>query len=153
MRIQGILRDKGSDVHTIGSDRTVLDAVRELNRRRIGALVVTDAAGAIAGIVSERDILGATARAWETADGGTAVRDLPVSEIMTAEVIIATPDDGVDYAMGIMTQNRIRHLPILAGGRLAGIISIGDVVRAHLHEAAYENKMMRDYIRGGVSAI
>lgn len=153
MRIRDILRDKGTEVFTIGSDRTVHEAVRELNRHRVGALVVTGPSGAVEGIVSERDVLGEAARTWDDeGDSRKPVRDRPVSEIMTAEVIVATDEDDLDYAMGIMTQNRIRHLPVVSEGKLAGIVSIGDVVRAHLRQTSYENKMMRDYIqRGAVS--
>lgn len=150
MRIRDILRDKGSDVFTVGGDRTIHEAVRELNRHRVGALVVTGPAGAVEGIVSERDILHAAAATWDD-DGESRerLRDRRVAELMTTDVIVATPDDDLDYAMGIMTQNRIRHLPIVADGRLAGVVSIGDVVRAHLQQSAYENKMMRDYIQRG----
>lgn len=150
MRIRDILREKGGDVATIGAGRSVHDAVRTLNSRRIGALVVTGDDGSIQGIVSERDVLRNAAETWdETGDRVARLRDLPVVEIMTPEVICAVPDDDLDYAMGIMTQNRIRHLPIMEDGKLIGIISIGDVVRAHLQHAKYENRMMRDYIQGG----
>ncbi len=150
MRIRDIIRDKGGDVATIGAGQTVHEAVRELNRHRIGALVVTGDDGSVQGIVSERDVLRMAAETWD--DGGeraARLRDRPVVGVMTREVICAVPDDELDYAMGIMTQNRIRHLPIMDEGRLVGIISIGDVVRAHLREAAYENRMLKDYVRGG----
>ncbi len=89
---------------------------------------------------------------WDdSGDRVARLRDLPVVDIMTREVICAVPDDDLDYAMGIMTQNRIRHLPIVEDGKLIGIISIGDVVRAHLQHTAYENRMMRDYIQGGAA--
>ncbi len=150
MRIRDILREKGDNVATIGAGRTVHEAVRELNSHRIGALVVTGDDGSVQGIVSERDVLRMAAETWD--DGGdraARLRDRPVVGIMTREVICAVPDDDLDYAMGIMTQNRIRHLPIMEEGRLVGIISIGDVVRAHLSEAAYENRMLKDYVQGG----
>ncbi|MFO7586671.1 MAG: CBS domain-containing protein [Gemmatimonadota bacterium] len=153
MRIRDILREKGPDVYTVPADRTVHEAVRELNRHRVGALVVTGPKGAVEGIVSERDILHAAAATWDDeGDTRERLRDRPVADLMTTEVIVATPDDDLDYAMGIMTQNRIRHLPIVAEGRLAGIVSIGDVVRAHLRETSYDNKMMRDYIQQGAIA-
>ena len=125
------------------------EAVRELNSHRIGALVVTGDDGSVQGIVSERDVLRMAAETWDdSGDRVSRLRDRPVVGIMTREVICAVPDDELDYAMGIMTQNRIRHLPIVEEGRLVGIISIGDVVRAHLQHATYENRMMRDYIQG-----
>jgi CBS domain-containing protein len=153
MRLLDILAEKGTDVFTISGERTVHEAVRELNRHRIGALVVTGAGGRVEGIVSERDVLHAAAGTWDdTGEARERLRDRRVSELMTTEVIVATPDDDLDYAMGIMTQNRIRHLPVVADGRLVGIVSIGDVVRTHLRQSAYENKMMRDYIRQGAVA-
>ena len=150
MRIRDILREKGDKVATIGAGRTVHEAVHELNSHRIGALVVTGDDGSVQGIVSERDVLRMAAETWD--DGGdraARLRDRPVVGIMTREVICAVPDDELDYAMGIMTQNRIRHLPVVEEGTLIGIISIGDVVRAHLSEAAYENRMLKDYVQGG----
>ena len=150
MRIRDILREKGDKVATIGAGRTVHEAVHELNSYRIGALVVTGDDGSVQGIVSERDVLRMAAETWD--DGGdraARLRDRPVVGIMTREVICAVPDDELDYAMGIMTQNRIRHLPVVEEGTLIGIISIGDVVRAHLSEAAYENRMLKDYVQGG----
>ena len=150
VRIRDIIRDKGGDVATIGAGRTVHEAVRELNSHRIGALVVTGDDGSIQGIVSERDVLRMAAETWDDGGDRTArLRDRPVVGIMTREVICAVPDDDLDYAMGIMTQNRIRHLPIVDEGKLVGIISIGDVVRANLSQAAYENRMLKDYVQGG----
>ena len=150
MRIRDILKDKGGEVATIGAGGTVHESVRELNSHRIGALVVTGDDGSIQGIVSERDVLHAAAETWDDGGDRTArLRDRPVVAIMTREVICAVPDDELDYAMGIMTQNRIRHLPIVEEGKLIGIISIGDVVRANLSQAAYENRMLKDYVQGG----
>jgi len=150
VRIRDIIRDKGGDVATVGAGRTVHEAVRELNSHRIGALVVTGDDGSIQGIVSERDVLRMAAETWDDGGDRTArLRDRPVVGIMTREVICAVPDDDLDYAMGIMTQNRIRHLPIVDEGRLVGIISIGDVVRANLSQVAYENRMLKDYVQGG----
>jgi CBS domain-containing protein len=150
VRIHDILKDKGGEVATIGAGRTVHEAVRELNSHRIGALVVTGDDGSIEGIVSERDVLRMAAETWDDGGGRTArLRDRPVVGIMTREVICAVPDDDLDYAMGIMTKNRIRHLPIVDGGKLVGIISIGDVVRANLSQVAYENRMLKDYVQGG----
>jgi len=150
VRIRDILRDKGGEVATIGAGRTVHEAVHELNSHRIGALVVTGEDGSVQGIVSERDVLRMAAETWD--DGGdraSRLRDRPVVGIMTPEVICAVPDDELDYAMGIMTQNRIRHLPVVDEGKLIGIISIGDVVRANLNQVAYENRMLKDYVQGG----
>lgn len=149
MRISDILREKGHDVATIGTGSSVHEAVRTLNEHRIGALVVTGDEGSVQGIVSERDVLRTAAETWDSgAERAERLRDRPVTGIMTRDVICAVPDDDLDYAMGIMTQNRIRHLPIMEDGRLVGIISIGDVVRSCLSQAAYENRMLKDYVQG-----
>jgi CBS domain-containing protein len=151
MRLQDILRRKGAEVVTVGPDATVLDAVRRMNEHKIGATVVTDADGGVLGIISERDVLhmcgercGSSAEAKAAGDPWES----PVADLMTEDVIIALPEDTIDYAMGIMTQNRVRHLPVLEEGLLAGIVSIGDVVREILHEAEYENRALRSYIQG-----
>ncbi len=142
MRVQDILRRKGADVVTIGPERTVHDAIQLLVDHNIGGLVVTDADGSIAGIITERDIL------RESAERCEGLKQTKVEAVMTTDVIIGVPTDELDYVMGIMTKNRIRHLPVMDGDKLAGIISIGDVVNAHLHETAFENRMLRDYIHG-----
>ncbi len=154
MRLQNILRHKSGDVVTIAPDRTVHDAICEMNRHKIGAVVVTDETGEIHGIVTERDILRMCGeRCVHLDDPSLAGVDCPalVSEIMTTDLLIVVPDDTLDYAMGVMTSNRIRHLPVVDEGRLVGIISIGDLVKSHLSEAEYDNRMLRDYIGGAVS--
>jgi CBS domain-containing protein len=144
MTIRDILRQKGSEVVTIEPGRTVLQAIRRLVDHRIGALVVTRDYGSVVGIITERDIL------RESAEHCEHVHETRVRDIMTTDVIIGLPDDDLDYVMGIMTRNRIRHLPVLDGQQLAGIISIGDVVNAHLRRTEFENRMLKDYI-GGVT--
>lgn len=153
MHLSDILRRKGTEVHTVGPDVTVQEAISAMNRHRVGAVVVTDSEGGVAGIISERDVLrmygeegkpDASTRTVQSVDPRLA----RVADYMTREVIIALPDDTIDYAMGVMTQNRIRHLPILKDGKLSGIVSIGDVVREHLSEVRYENRLLRSYIQG-----
>ncbi len=154
MRVRNVLRHKGSEVVTIAPDRTVHDAICEMNRQKIGALVVTDETGEIQGIVTERDILRMCGeQCVHLDDASLAGTDCPmlVSEIMTADLVIAVPDDTLAYAMDVMTSNRVRHLPVLDEGRLAGVVSIGDVVKAHLSEAEFERRMLKDYIQGTVS--
>ncbi len=154
MRVRNVLRHKGSEVVTIAPDRTVHDAICEMNRHKIGALVVTDETGEIQGIVTERDILRMCGeQCVHLDDASLAGTDCPmlVSEIMTTDLVIAVPDDTLDYAMGVMTTNRVRHLPVLDEGRLAGVVSVGDVVKAHLNEAEFESRMLKDYIQGTVS--
>jgi len=154
MLIRDVLRHKSGAVVTIGPDRTVHDAICEMNEYRIGAVVVTDDTGEIQGIVTERDILRMCGeRCVHLGDPSTAGTECPglVSEVMTTDLVITVPSDTVDYAMGVMTKNRVRHLPVLDDGRLAGIVSIGDLVNAHLSEAEYDNRMLKDYIQGVVS--
>lgn len=141
MKIRDILRTKGSDVIQIGPDATVLDAVAILSEHRIGALVVTRDE-AIEGVVSERDILNLVAESPDT------LPDTPVSSIMTADVIVGVPTDDLDYVMNIMTNNKVRHLPIVDDGTLAGIVSIGDVVNEVRRSVEAENRHLKDYIQG-----
>jgi CBS domain-containing protein len=141
MRIRDILRSKGHDVITVSPDQTVLTAIRVLVEHRIGALVVRTADD-IVGIISERDVLNLAA-------GDPAkLASIPVSEAMTANVIVALPEDDLDYVMNIMTQNRIRHLPIMDDEGLAGMVSIGDVVNAVRRSVETENRHLKDYIQG-----
>ncbi|MGD2153200.1 MAG: CBS domain-containing protein [Gemmatimonadales bacterium] len=142
MRIKDILREKGSDVVTIVPGATVRDAIVRLNEHNIGSLVVTTENGVVVGIITERDILREVAERCEEAQAREVI------DVMTREVIIGVPEDDLDYVMGVMTKNRIRHLPVLSETGLVGIISIGDVVNKSLRETAFENRMLRDYIHG-----
>ena len=141
MKLRDILRTKGSDVIQIDPDRPVLDAVKVLTEHRIGALMVTEG-GDIVGVISERDVMNLMA---EQPD---ALTDTLVSDIMTTDVIVAVPDDDLDYVMNIMTNNKIRHLPIVDDGTLAGIVSIGDVVNEVRRTVESENRHLKDYIQG-----
>ena len=135
-----ILKAKGRGVVTIHPDRTVLEAVELLNERRIGALVVIGDDGAIGGIMTERDVLREVGRR-EARLSTRRVRD-----IMSTELVIGLPADDLGYAVHVMTENRVRHLPVMADGKLCGIVSIGDVVKAQRHETEFEARMLRDYI-------
>ena len=143
MRVDGVLKGKGSEVATIGPEHTLLDAVGELGRRRIGALVVIAADGSVTGIVSERDIVAAIAR-----DGASAL-ERAVRDVMTADVITCSPTDTMEQLMSAMTEQHIRHLPVLSGGALVGIISIGDVVKRRVAEIEDEATALGDYITHG----
>lgn len=142
MRIKEILRKKGSEVVTIQPDSTVHEAIELLVEHNIGGLVVTASNGSVVGIITERDILRASAKQSDR------LREIKVADEMTRDVIIGVPDDDLDYVMGVMTKNRIRHLPVLDESGLVGIVSIGDVVNAHLSQTEFENRMLRDYIHG-----
>lgn len=141
MRIRDILNQKGHDVVTIAPDRTVSQAVERLVEHDIGALVVEDE-GEVVGIVSERDVLRLGNRDPEL------WRDTPVAEVMTRELLVGVRDDDLDYVMEIMTENRVRHLPIVEDDELHGIVSIGDVVHASRRNVKAENRYLRQYIQG-----
>ena len=145
MNLQAILRVKGSAVHTIHLDASLDDVVRKLVERNCGSLVVcqpgSDGHGTIAGIITERDILKACA-----ARRGS-LTELKVADAMTHDVITGSPADSIEDTMGLMTERRCRHLPILDGDQLVGIISIGDVVKAHHDEVAMENHYLKSYIQ------
>ncbi|MDX1676004.1 MAG: CBS domain-containing protein [Longimicrobiales bacterium] len=141
MKLRDILRTKGSEVIQIGPDAPILDAVRVLSEHRIGCLVVTRD-GEIVGVVSERDVLNMVAARPD------ALADTRVADIMTTDVIVAVPGDDIDYVMNIMTNNKIRHLPIVDDGSLAGIVSIGDVVNELRRSVEAENRHLKDYIQG-----
>ena len=140
MKIRDILAIKGEHVHTIEPNRTILDAVVLLVEHGIGALLVRDAGGAVAGIISERDVLRVCR------ERSSALGTIRISDVMTKDLVICVPDDDIDYAMGIVTKNRVRHLPVMDDGRVAGMISIGDLVKARLDAVEYENRYLREYI-------
>ena len=141
MKIRDILRTKGNDVITVAPDQPVRAAVQVLSEHRIGALVVRSG-DEVNGIISERDVLNLVARDPGGVDGTS------VEEVMTRDVIVGVPDDDLDYVMNIMTENRIRHLPIVTDLGLEGIVSIGDVVNAVRRSVESENRHLKDYIHG-----
>jgi len=143
MRIREVLDRKGSSVVTVAPDRTVHDAMQILVEHNIGAVIVTRD-GSIIGILTERDVLRLGA-----ADPGS-LATTRVAEAMTKELVVGVADDLVDYAAGVMTSSRIRHLPIVDGEQLIGVLSIGDVVNALKQEKEVENRYLRDYIQGTV---
>jgi len=152
MQIRDILQNKGSDVVVIGSGQTIHDAIGRLNEHGIGALIVMGEDAEVVGIITERDILKECGQHCVRLEGTPAPEDAScptlVEDAMTHNLVIGVPDDNLEYVMGIMTKNHIRHLPIMDDKSLVGIISIGDVVNAHLKEKEVENRMLRDYIHG-----
>jgi CBS domain-containing protein len=140
MRIASLLESKGSAVVTIARDATVAQAVEALCERGVGALVVSGDGLAIEGIVSERDVV----RRLNDLRG--AVVNEPVTAIMSVEVRTCTPDDDTEALMAVMTEHRIRHLPVVSGGVLAGIVSIGDVVKARMDELQKDRDDLVHYI-------
>lgn len=142
MRIADVLRTKGSDVATITPTTSVRGLLTELAVHNIGAMVVVSPDGVV-GIVSERDVV----RSLD--EKGAEVLNRPVSEIMTSVVATCEPADSVDSLSALMTRNRVRHIPVLADGRLAGIVSIGDVVKTRMEELEAEHQHLQAYITQG----
>ena len=142
MNVETILRNKGNSVATIRPDATVAEAVDILNRKRIGALVVSEDGHGVDGILSERDIVIALAV------HGEDLLSRPVGEIMTRTVVTCEPSDTVGALMAEMTNRRIRHFPVVADGRLRGIVSIGDLVKSRLDEVEFEANSLRSFIAG-----
>ena len=140
MTIASVLRDKGSAVETIAGDATLSEAVRKLGEKRIGALPVIED-GRIAGIMSERDVI------YCLREHGPDVLDWPVSRVMTAPAITADLQTDVLAALALMTQRRIRHLPVVDAGEVRGIVSIGDLVKYRMERIEAEADAMRTYIQ------
>lgn len=138
--VSSLLQAKGRDVLTTTADRSLADAVATLAEKRIGALIVVGEAGEVAGIISERDVVRALARG-----GASALAD-PVRAHMTAKVTTCLESTHVRDIMELMTAGKFRHVPVLEDGRLVGVVSIGDVVKARLNEAETEAEEMRNYI-------
>ena len=140
MTIASVLRDKGSAVETIAADASVFDVVRKLGEKRIGALPVVEG-GRITGIVSERDVI------YCLRDHGPVVLDWAVAKVMSSPAITADSDTNVLAALALMTQRRIRHLPVVDGGQIRGIVSIGDLVKHRMERIEAEADAMRAYIQ------
>jgi len=139
--VNDILSQKGDHVLTIEPTATLAEAVQILAQRRIGALLVTGADHRIVGIISERDIV----RSLD--EKGTAVLGIPVAEVMTRKVVTCGRNETIAEIMERMTGGKFRHVPVVEHGRLAGIVSIGDVVKARLSELENEQDALREYIR------
>ena len=142
--VQDLLSHKGHDVHTVPESCSVYDAIALMDQHNIGALVVVDARGKMAGILTERDY------ARRVVLRGKSSRETMAVEIMTREVVCVRPDSTIDEAMALMTKRRCRHLPVLERGELCGLISIGDVVRAVIHEKEFVIDQLEHYIAGSV---
>jgi CBS domain-containing protein len=139
MKVTDILRIKGSGVKTVPPHETALLLSGQLRAEQIGALIVSTDGNSIDGIVSERDL------AYGLATYGGRLPTIPVSQLMTKAVIVCSPEDSITDMMKLMTQRRIRHLPVKDGDQLVGIISIGDVLKHRLGELQVEAEVLRDY--------
>lgn len=144
VHVSVILDRKGSDVVTIRPDAMLLAAADALSKNKIGALVVSSDGSTVEGIVSERDLVRELARL------GTAAVKRTVADVMSTDVTTCSPDDTVDDLMETMTKRRIRHVPILDDRVLAGIVSIGDVVKMRLDELEVEKQSLEQYVTGGI---
>jgi CBS domain-containing protein len=140
MTVRIILDEKGRNVTTVGRETTLMEAARVLTQQKIGAVVVVDPDRHILGILSERDIVRAIA------ERGSDVMDQDVASVMTRKVVQCREESSINEVMEIMTNGRFRHLPVAVDGRLAGIISIGDVVRRRIQDVEREAEDMKAYI-------
>lgn len=143
MRIADVLRRKGSMVTTIAPEASVTELLAALADHNVGALVVAGADGAVTGIVSERDVV------RRLNEQGARLLSRRVADIMTTHVTSCTPEDSVDQLSAVMTQRRIRHVPVLVDGALAGIVSIGDVVKSRMDDLQHSREQLEAYISGG----
>ena len=140
MFVADILKRKGSTITTVGPEQPIAEALALMAQHRIGAVLVVDGGGGIAGILSERDLVRAMNK------NGKAVFDRTVGDLMTSPVVTCTPKDPVGAIEGMMTAQRFRHVPVIEDGKLVGIVSIGDVVKTRIEEAEAEVDALRRYI-------
>ncbi|NQV44252.1 MAG: CBS domain-containing protein [Rhodospirillales bacterium] len=140
MHVERILALKGNEVISVRLDDTIGRAAGLMSDNRIGAVLVRDDEGFVEGVLSERDIVRGVARI------GARCMDTSVVDLMTREVIYCQPEDDIDTIMSVMTEHRVRHLPVMRDGHLLGIISIGDVVKFRMEEIEFEAAAMRKYI-------
>lgn len=142
MTVAAILKHKGHDVAHVAATATIAEVSKTLTARRIGALLVMDAADQLLGIISERDIVRCLS------EHGARVLDMTAGQLMTRELQTATPATTAQQAMAMMTEGRFRHLPVLEGGRLVGVVSIGDIVKARIMQQEQEVDSLKAYVAG-----
>lgn len=143
MKIKDVLSQKSGAIYIIEQNKTILEGLSLLVPNKIGSLIVLDNEGKIVGIFSERDAL------RECYYYPNNFQNIKIGDVMTKSIIVAEPEDEVEYVLGIMTQNKFRHTPIVdKSGNLVGIVSIGDLVKVQLREKDFENKYLMQYIQG-----
>ena len=142
MKVKDILADKGTRVITTHEDSLLIDAMAIFFANKVGSLLVVDKYDKILGIVAPNDVLKGIHNNID------AVKTMRVKDVMITDVIVATPEDDIAYIQSVMTEDRIRHIPILDSGELTGLVSIGDVVKALMTEKHAENRYLKDYIEG-----
>ena len=146
MLVKELLKTKGRDVITIGPSATIVEAMKILMDNKISCLPVKNESGQLEGIVSDRDIFRAV---YEDNDGFKQMR---VKEIMSTNLVIGVSDDDVKYIGGVMTSNRVRHIPIMENEKLVGLVSVGDIVKVQIESMEVENRYLRTYIDGNYPA-
>lgn len=142
MKVKDIINQKGSDIYSVTSDETVFNAIKSMSELKVGALLVMDS-GNLSGIISERDYRDKVILM------GKQSKTTPVHEIMTSKVYKVEPGDNLNTCMRIMTNQKIRHLPVMEEGKVVGLISIGDVVKSVIDEQKFEIDSLKDYIASG----
>lgn len=143
MNVAGILKGKGSNVITAAPSDSIADIAGILGSNKIGAVLIVDDMGTLCGVVSERDIVRGLSECGEDCLSQTA------ADLMTSSLVTTTPSETIDNVMALMTEKRIRHLPVLEEGKLTGFISIGDVVKSRMDEVEREAAALREYIATG----
>lgn len=138
--VRQLLESKGPEVHSISPDAAVIDAIRLMAEKGIGALVVLEAGGRLAGMVSERDY------ARKIVLDGRSSKETPVRDIMSTDVVTVGPDEVAPACMQLVTERRVRHLPVVVDGEVVGLVSIGDLVKAVIEEQQYELEQLQRYI-------
>ena len=138
-----ILEKKGAGLISIQKESPLLDAVKLMRAHKIGAIMVLGKNDSIEGIITERDILSAV----DKSNGN--INDVSVDDLMTKNIIVAVPEDDIQYLMGIMSKNRIRHIPIVSKNKVTGLVSIRDIIALKMEECELENRLLSDYIKGG----
>ena len=141
-RLSDILDEKGNDVLEIDAGASVFDAIKRMVEANVGSLLVTDG-GTVTGIVTERDYL------RRAALEGRPDKETPVGEIMTSPLVVATPETSIDECMALMTDRRIRHVPVVDGGDVIGLVSIGDLVKFKSKQQSFEIQYLTEYITAG----
>jgi CBS domain-containing protein len=143
MNLGDILKQKGGDTITVGAGTRVEEAIRLMSESRVGSVMVVAPDGEALGIFTERDVLNLLAARGESAGA------VPVEDVMTRKLVVAEPDTKIDDTLAAMTENRCRHMPVLQEGKVLGVISIGDLVKAKLEETEFEVESLREYISSG----
>jgi len=142
VKIRDIIAKKGSKVVSVKQYDSLAKAVRTMTDRNVGSALVMDESGQIRGVITERDVL------RYCADLTCSLSEAKVSSLMTTDILVAVPNDDVETMIGTMVEGRFRHLPVVEGGKLFGVVSMGDLVKSQLKDVKIENRHLKDYIEG-----